>query len=234
MKIAEIKKRIPVKYKHIGKRFYVGLRVLRKQKIFCIGANKTGTTSMKAALEELGIIVAPQRPAEELVDDWAKRDFNKLIRFCKYSGQAFQDIPFSYPFTYVVLDYSFPSSKFILTIRDSSEQWYSSLTKFHAKMWGDSFNVPNKKDLQNAYYVEKGFPWKVNRYLYTTPEKNPYEKKKLIEHYEQHNRSILNYFRHRENDLLVINVKSEGAYHKLAKFLKIETDNTKFPWLNKT
>ena len=71
--------------------------------IFCIGRNKTGTTSLAEALTELGIIVGEQNLAEHLIHDWARRDFRRLFLYCR-TAQAFQDIPFSLPFTFQALD----------------------------------------------------------------------------------------------------------------------------------
>jgi len=135
-----IRKNIWTIRKNIGR-----IKSLGKPKIFGIGNNKTGTTSLKAAMGELGFIVGHQRPAEKLMEDWAKRDFSPIISYCK-SGQFFQDVPFSKPYTYVVLDHEFPGSKFILTVRGSPEQWYNSLTEFHAKLWGKNGRIPTKED----------------------------------------------------------------------------------------
>ncbi|MEW6132914.1 MAG: sulfotransferase [Pseudomonadota bacterium] len=106
------------------------------KKIFCIGRNKTGTTSLAAALRELGVRVGNQKPAELLLKDWAVRDFRRLVAYC-HTAQAFQDIPFSLPYTFQAMDMHFPESKFILTVRDSADQWYHSLVKFHKKIWGE-------------------------------------------------------------------------------------------------
>ena len=209
------------------------LRVAGKPKVFCIGRNKTGTTSMKAAMQELGFVVGNQREAELLIDDWAKRDFRRLIRHCK-CAQFFQDVPFSYPFTYVVLDYAFPGSKFILTVRDSPEQWYNSLTSFHAKKWGKKRRIPTKEDLQEATYIEKGRPWRSNRLRAITPEDDPYNKELLIADYIYYNKTVQEYFSHRPNDLLVLNVAEKYAYQRLTGFLGVETDKAEFPWKNKT
>ena len=88
------------------------------EKVFCVGRNKTGTTSINRALRDLGYRVAPQEPAEWLTEKWSKRDFRDLSRFClRYD--VFQDVPFSYPFTFQEMDQRFPNAKFILTVRDS-------------------------------------------------------------------------------------------------------------------
>lgn len=204
-----------------------------KQKVFGIGNNKTGTTSLKAAMEELGYKTGDQRTAEELIDDWAKRDFKRIVQYCK-TAQFFQDVPFSKPYTFVVLDHEFPGSKFILTVRDDPEQWYNSLVKFHSKKWGREGRIPTREDLQQATYLEKGRPWKANRLSYDTPEDDPYRKEILIQHYIDHNNSVKEYFRHRPDDLLVLNVAGKNAYQKLCDFLGMKPVGKTFPWKNKT
>lgn len=208
------------------------VRVVGKPKIFCIGANKTGTTSLAKALKDLGIIVARQRPAEMLIHDWARRDFRRIIRFC-HTAQAFQDIPFSLPYTFQVLDMRFPGSKFILTVRDSPEQWYVSMTRFHAKLFGRG-KKPSCNDLKKAQYCYPGWAYEVFRAIYATPDANPHDKMTLINQYNSHNQSVIEYFRHRPNDLLVLNVSQEGAYQRLCVFLNKPCLRQSFPWENKT
>ena len=104
----------------------------KKKKIFVIGSNKTGTTSLGAALKNLGFRLGSQLEAELLLDDWAQRNFRRLIKYCR-SAEAFQDIPFSLDYTFQAMDAAFPNSKFILSVRDSADQWYQSLTRFHEK-----------------------------------------------------------------------------------------------------
>lgn len=228
-----IKRLLPKSFKDSLKIQIRKKKVLGKQKIFGIGLNKTGTTSLKIAMNDLGYVVGNQRMAEALIDDWAVRDFNKLIQYC-HTGQFFQDSPFSIPFTFIPIHQAFPDSKFILTIRDNPEQWYNSITKFHAKKWGKNGRIPTKEDLMNATYLEKGRPWKSNRYVFETPEDDPYEKDTLIEYYNRHNASVIDYFRHRPGQLLVLNVSEEGAYQKLCNFIGKEALYDSFPWENKT
>ena len=109
----------------------------KANKVFCIGRNKTGTTSIAKIFNEIGLDVAPQEHFELLIKDWYKNDFSKIITSVKYKGISFQDIPFSLPKTFEILDNEFPNSKFILTVRDSPEAWYKSLTTFHAKLFGN-------------------------------------------------------------------------------------------------
>lgn len=206
---------------------------MNKQKVFGIGFNKTGTTSLTAAMHELGYKVGNQRIAELLIRDWAVRDFKRVAEYCYYAD-FFQDVPFSMPYTFTVLDHEFPNSKFILTVRDSAEQWYNSLVTFHSNKWGEKGTTPTKADLMNAKYIYKGWAWHLNRLFFNSPEDDPYEKGTLIKHYMDHISSVKFYFRHRPDDLLVLNVADKAAYPKLCKFLGEISDRKEFPWKNKT
>lgn len=214
------------------KLFINRIKVHRKQKIFCIGLNKTGTTSVNAAWHELGIIVGDEYSAKKLFDPWREGNFNPIINYCK-SAQAFQDSPFSFPETYKALDKAFPGSKFILTVRDDAEQWYSSITRFHAKMWGQG-RIPTKADLMNAVNGYKGRPWLVNRALFGTPENDPYNKDILINFYAKYNLDVKTYFAGRSNDFLVLNLKDKNSYKTFCHFINEVPIGEDFPWKNKT
>ncbi len=203
------------------------------RKVFGIGRNKTGTTSLKIAMQKMGYVVGDQRSAEMLMDKWAEGDYRPIINYCK-TAEFFQDVPFSLPNTFKVLDKEFPGSKFILTVRDSPEQWYNSLINFHAKLWGKDGRVPTKEDLINTKFIYKGRAWRMNRFLYNSPEEDPYKKEVLIQHYIDYNDEVKSYFEERPDDLLVLNVAEEGGMKKLAKFLNKEVISEEFPWENKT
>ncbi len=203
-----------------------------KPKIFGIGFNKTGTTSLWQAMLDFNYKAAPQGPAELLIRDYAKRDFRALTEFCK-QHDFFQDIPFSYPFTFIAMDQIFPNSKFILTVRDSGEQWYNSLVNFHAKTFGKG-KIPTAQVLKEAAYHYKGFPWEARSIAFNITEEDPYPKEKLIAIYENHNQAVKDYFRYRPNDLLVINTADPDSYLKLCSFLNKKPLYEKMPWENKT
>lgn len=208
------------------------VRSWNKPKIFCIGRNKTGTTSLAKALEEMGFIVALQRPAEYLIKDWIKGRFRRLKLYCM-TARAFADAPFSFPGTFEVMDKAFPGSKFILTIRNSPETWYDSIVRAHSKNWGHG-KLPDKEDLLNARTIFKGYAWLMMKSLYHIPDNDPYNKEILINHYKNHNRAIMEYFKDRPDDLLVLNVTEDGAYQKLCGFLGVKSEKTVFPWENKS
>jgi hypothetical protein len=207
------------------------MRVKNQSKIFCIGRNKTGTTSLKRAFADLGFIVGNQRRAEWLLDDYVAGNFEPIIRYCR-SAQVFQDFPFSYPETYKHVDEAYPGSKFILSVRDSAEQWYQSLTRFHAKRFGNG-RLPTPEQLQSADYVYPGWMWKANRAVYQTPETDLYHKESLIQQYNEHNQRVLDHFRGRDC-LLVISLTEPDAYRRFCRFIGVEPQQDSFPWENKT
>jgi len=236
-----LNKKIKIAVKKVLRNLYIFVkikyncfRVLGKQKIFCIGLNKTGTTSLNKALVDLGIVVASESEAKPLFAAWEKRDFKSIIKFCK-RAQAFQDSPFSFPYTFIALDQAYPNSKFILTIRNSDEQWYQSIIKFHSKLWGSNDGAPpNKEQLQKAFNDYKGRPWDVNRSLFNTPESEPYKKDDLLEFYNSYNDSVINYFRSNPDRLLVVNLSEKNVYKNFVAFIGMESPYMDFPWENKT
>lgn len=202
-------------------------------KYFCIGSNKTGTTSIKKAFEELHFKVGKQRTAELMQRDIFAQDFEPLIEYCK-SAQVFQDVPFSQNEVYKKLDAAFPNSKFILTIRDSGEQWYNSMVKFHSKIFGKG-NVPTWEVLKKTRYIYRGWSYENKKHVYgLTEQDDPYDKTKLINYYDTRNQAIINYFKDRPDDLLVINLSEKGAYQKFCAFIGLKSNKTDFPWENKT
>jgi len=212
--------------------FQIYLRVRNKVKIFCIGQNKTGTTSLYAAFKDLGLVVADQEKAEALMDFYAAGEFDPIIKYCRYS-QVFQDFPFSYPETFKIVDQAFPGSKFILSVRDNPEQWYQSYTRFLAKVAGNG-KLPDVNDLKNHKYIWKGWFWKSVHELFKTPENDIFNKDALIKHYIKYNNDVIEYFKNRPDDLIIINLSEKGDYKRLMDFLNISSPYNSFPWINKT
>jgi len=229
--VLEFLRKIRRKFWDIGQQ--VKVRQRKNVKIFCIGNNKTGTSSLAYEFKRLGYMVGNQREAELLSKDYHQRKFTKIIKYCKRS-EVFQDVPFSWKDTYVHLDKNFPGSKFILTIRDSSEQWYDSLTKFHSKKFGKG-ELPSVEDLKEVKYVYKGWLWENYVHNYGMKDSDdPYDKEVLIGAYEEHNINVMSYFKNRPNDLLIINLGEKGAYKRFCNFIGVTPEEDDFPWINRT
>lgn len=206
-----------------------------EQKVFCIGFGKTGTTSLELALKKIGYKIANQAVAEVLADDWHNNKSDRIINFC-HTANAFQDIPFGMPGLYKELDRHFPNSKFILTVRDNQDQWYESLLKFHTKLFSkNGETIPSEKELKEATYRYKGWALDTLKYFFNYPDVSLYDPLYYKKTYARHNAEVIDYFKNRPNDLLVLNVSEKGSYQKLACFLKVKVqENVNFPWVNKT
>ena len=202
-----------------------------RPKVFCIGRNKTGTTSLARALRDLGYRVGDQATGERLIRDYARRNFRPIVDYCR-SADAFQDFPFSLPYTFQAVDYAFPGSRFILSVRDDADEWYRSLIRFQQKRLGVHDKI-TKEHLVNDPYRYRGFMWDANRIIYDTPEDDPYDEAILKQHYLRHNQAIVKYFQFRA-DLLVINLKEPGSYGRFCAFLGVEPRYAEFPWLNRS
>ncbi|MDN3725276.1 sulfotransferase [Aequorivita sp. SDUM287046] len=201
-------------------------------KIFCIGLNKTGTTSLGMFLEQQGSLVESQRKGELLLKDYFDRNFNAIINHCKKSHSVvYQDVPFSLPLTYPHLDNAFPESKFILTIRENSDVWFESILKFHSDFYNNG-KIPTYESLKNSKYVYPGWSWKLMHDVFINDKSEMYSKNEFVDVYENHVESVKNYFKNNPDKLLIIDVSKNDDLLKLCKWLKIKTDKSSFPHIS--
>ncbi|EIC22591.1 glycosyltransferase [Thiorhodovibrio frisius] len=199
-----------------------------ERKYFCIGRNDTGTTALKKAFAQLGFAVGDQRAAIALADQhYYGGNFSEIILYCR-SAQVFQDAPFSFPETFKHLDAAYKNSKFVLTVCDDAEQWYKSLIRRHSKIYGKEGNIPTAENLKTANYYRKGWAYHIVKF-YGTSDKDPYNKKTLIDHYNKYNQDVINYFKERSNDLLVLNLAEAGSYKKFVEFVGVKSPFYAFP-----
>jgi hypothetical protein len=184
----------------------------RDQKVFCIGMNKTGTTSLKAALAEFGYKVGNQPDAERLLPNYLQGNFEPIINYCK-TANAFQDVPFSYTELFPYLDKAYLGSKFILTVRDNADEWYSSLTRFHAKIFNTTDRKPpSAKQLRDKLdYRGRNWFYKSIVEVFQTDDQNPYNEKVLKTYYHNHIKVIESYFENRPNYLIDFDIAIIGC-----------------------
>lgn len=194
------------------------------------GSGKTGTTSLGAALGSLGFQVGDQSQGELLLEAWAEREYEPIIEYCN-SAQAFQDVPFCLDHTYKALDEAYPGSKFILTVRNSAEEWHESLVRFHTKIVGKR-RLPTPHDMKVFPYRFPGWIWRAHRLIYGIDEATLFDAAIYKACYEAHIASVLKHFAGRPNDLLVLNVGELSAMPRLCAFLGVERRDAAMPHLN--
>lgn len=202
-------------------------------KIFCVGRNKTGTTSMEQALSALGYRFSVQRAGERLLEHWIRRDFGAIVDLAR-SADAGQDMPYSLPYTYQALDAAFPGSKFILTLRDSPEQWFSSLVRFHAQLMKCGDRSPTAAELKKLAYVSPGWLYRAQCAIYGVDDAQLYDPEIYMRHYAVHALNVTDYFRFRPEQLLVLNLSDPQAMPQLCDFLGIDFQGQGMPHLNRS
>lgn len=189
-------------------------------KVFCIGANKTGTTSTEQIFRELGLKIAPQQKVEKYFYDI---DFNlNCDLFWKWLDQyeAFQDAPFSWSWILPELIRRYPTAYYILTTRNV-DAWYASIRSHHFRV----LSLPDDasgKDIKNAIaqcsYISPGYFEKVLARLYgPINDDELYSENIWKQHYISHNhaaRSLL-----RDNRFLEISLSEETDTRKICNFL---------------
>lgn len=177
-----------------------------KSKIFCIGFQKTGTTSLGLALEKLGYrVCGPVGVTNPAIRykalDWAK---DLVPRY-----DAFEDNP--WPLLYKELDALYPGSKFILTYR-APRSWIRSVRKYF------------------GYYEAAAEVW-----IYDdagSPVDNP---RRFLKTYKKHNKDVRAYFTSRARDFLEIDLtKSTDAenWDRICAFLGHPVPHIPFPRAN--
>ena len=103
-------------------------------KVFCIGYNKTGTTSLGESLIMLGYKHSSYNDKV-----WLKYYANnEIVKILQYTAkfESFDDLPWLKEDMIPVLDRVFPNSKFIYLTRDE-ESWQNSIYHWTHKMTGE-------------------------------------------------------------------------------------------------
>lgn len=174
-----------------------------KQKVFCIGFHKTGTTTIAQALTILGYrVTGPNGIYDPNIENNVYGMAHRLVQ----QYDAFQDNP--WPILYEVMDRSYPGSKFIFTWR-SPESWIES---------------------QVSHFGEEVTPMRKWIYGVGCPKGN---EKIYLRKYENHYKDVLAYFKNRPDDLLVLNLTKGEGWEKLCPFLGEQVLQIPFPHLNK-
>lgn len=173
------------------------------QKVFGIGFQKTGTSTLGEALSILGYNVCGVRG--ELAHALENGNLKPVWELTEHYD-AFEDNP--WPLLYKTLDEAYPGSKFILTVRDP-DKWIGSVVNH----FGQRYTTMRK------WIYGIGHP-KGNEELY-------------LRTYMKHNDEVREYFKDRPNDLLEISWEEGDRWKALCNFLECPLPKKKFPHNNK-
>jgi len=208
-------------------------REQQRPKTFVVGLNKTGTTSLAEMARMAGLRVGDQGVAERLADHAIRTsNWMPLINFCK-SADFFQDVPFSFPGAYQLFDLMFPNSRFILTERNSSDEWVTSLIRYHSLICGTKDRPPNASDLLALRHISKGWLYRIHRFQYGVSEDALYDKGQLTRVYDTHKRNVESHFISEQSRFAVVNVARNETLRELDRVApEISANVAEFPHLN--
>ncbi|MFT7156391.1 MAG: hypothetical protein ACI8Q1_001401 [Parvicella sp.] len=182
--------------------------VNHKEKAFVLGVGfqKTGTSTLRESLKILGYKVKDTslRALIPILNGNDKKLLELLDGF-----DAAEDTPWY--IIYKKLDELIPNTKFVLTIREE-ESWYFSVKKHIGKL--------RSAEHEWVYGRYKGLPKD--------------DKENTLNVYNTHNTGVIEYFKDRPNDLLILDFTKGDKWDKLCAFLNIEIPETTFPHYNKS
>lgn len=174
--------------------------------IIGVGFHKTGTSSLRRALRILGYKV--KDTSDRLIMPIMKGNYKPVLKTID-KFDAVEDTPWF--MIYKELDQMVPNCKFILTIRDESA-WYKSVCK----------HIGNLRTVTHEwiYGRGKGIPSEDEAHARST--------------YNKHNQTVLEYFKDRPEDLLIMDITKGDGWDKLCPFLGLDVPTENFPHNNKT
>lgn len=175
---------------------------MKSPRVFGIGFHKTGTTSLAAALRQLGYTVTGPNFVRDpdIATTALRRAFAVAERF-----DAFQDNP--WPILFRELDARYPGSRFVLTVRPT-DRWIASVVRH----FGTQITP------MRTWIYGVGSP-AGNEAVYTA-------------RYEAHNAAVRAHFRDRPGDLLEMDVTAGDGWARLAPFLGVPVPTDPFPHEN--
>lgn len=206
----------------------------KRTKIFGIGLNKSGTTSLDEffGLANLtrGTVRLGERAWDSFVSNGNPRPLARYLR----SASAFQDVPFSLPGWFRKIHALEPEAKFVLTTRVSTDVWVDSITNFHSRLFSsDPKRPPTWDDLRNASYVRPGWIRDLMLLGLGADSSEPYDPIRLRRIYEIHNNSVRAFFLGNPN-FCEVEVGSGNEVVALGKVFPELAHIPEFPHLNAT
>lgn len=192
---------------------------VKRTKIFGIGLPRTGTSSLAKSLRMLGFNVKHSAGRFQMYRYMTNPSKRHLPRYTldflddgKEGGfQGLTDTPAN--LLYKDLHEVYPDAKFILTIRRDNKAWHKSC-KYH---YGRNSHI-NRGDTLRYLRMQ----------LFGSLE---YDYDCFQKTYAKHDQGVLDYFRDRDKDnLLVMDVTAGDHWNKLCPFLNVDIPDVAFPW----
>lgn len=177
-----------------------------RDKVFGIGHGRTGTTTLRACLKQLGYQVTTFDA--ELLAEVTRGDLERTLERTEHFD-GFEDWP--WPMVYKVLDDKYPEAKFVLTVRRNGQTWLRSAMK----------------------HSERRGPTKARALVYGYDMPHGHEDQ-YVAVYETHNREVREYFAGRPGKLLEVCWENGSGWEELCSFLGTDVPHEPFPHAHKS
>lgn len=175
-------------------------------KVYGIGLSRTGTTSLNKALEILGY------------NAFHFPHFDSFWGHIRIRGKfldydALTDLPVA--IKYRELDRRFPGAKFVLTVRET-EAWLSSCERYPA------FSVDSRPSQRPKFRA-------LRQKIYGC---DCFDRALFAQTSQRHYSQVVEYFRNRPQDLLILDIAKGEGWEKLCPFLGKPVPTSPFPRTN--
>lgn len=183
------------------------------ERVFCIGMNKTGTSTMKHCFEMLNLtpIASPKTYTREdrsqIRRFYNDKNYGEMLDLAE-RYKTFEDRPWNMWSMYRYLHQRFPDSRFILTVRNPESWWRST-----------------------EHWITVTKPNVLMRYQLHLRVHQP-SKESMTESYLRYNREVEKYFEG-TGQLLIMNLQEGDGWDKLCGFLGIRVPDIGFPHANR-
>lgn len=176
-------------------------------KVFGIGLNKTGTSSLKTCMKLWGF--AHMSYDLDAFNAYRNEDWAYLKSVCD-SHDSFENWPWA--LMYEKVHDWYPDAKFILTVRKDADTWFTSLSR-HGKRIGPLVDY--------ELYI----------YGYAIPDEN---RQAHIDFYHAHNKRVEEFFADKPGKLIRVCWEQGNGWPELSSFLNQPLPQSEFPHSNKT
>jgi hypothetical protein len=173
-------------------------------RVFGIGAPKTGTSSFGAAMEQLGFDHLGWNAY--LWECWERRNLQPIMA-AAHRHEAFEDLPWGAGDLYRQLAARFPRARFVLTVRDTAS-WSVS----HERHYAPGSRIDERLWIRD--YADR--------------------RDELVAEYERRNAAVQSFFEGRSGRLLVLDIAAGDGWDALCPFLGLRPLDQPFPLVNAT
>ncbi len=183
------------------------------ERVFCIGMNKTGTSTLNHCFEALKLtpIASPKSYDREV-----RRQINHFYKHKSYDAmleiaaryKSFEDRPWNMWSMYRQVNARFPDSRFILTTRDPESWWRST----------ERWITVTKPEVLARYQLHLRV--------------HEASRESMTESYLRYNREVEAYFKG-TGQLLVMDIEKGDGWDKLCGFLGVPVPDLDFPHANR-